>query len=72
MEYSNPFDDPNGQFYILMNTSGEYSLWPDYCPLPAGWNKVCEPQPQALCVSWLAGHWQALTPQTWSATGEGR
>lgn len=28
MEFSNPFDNPQGQFAILQNHHGEYSLWP--------------------------------------------
>ncbi|WGL86161.1 MbtH family NRPS accessory protein [Enterobacter hormaechei] len=27
MEFSNPFDNPQGQFAILQNDQGQYSLW---------------------------------------------
>ncbi|MDI5049124.1 MbtH family NRPS accessory protein, partial [Salmonella enterica subsp. enterica serovar Montevideo] len=36
MEFSNPFDNPQGQFYILQNTQRQFSLWPAACALPAG------------------------------------
>jgi uncharacterized protein YbdZ (MbtH family) len=36
MEFSNPFDNPQGQFAILQNDQGQYSLWPQQCELPAG------------------------------------
>lgn len=62
MEFSNPFDDPEGQFYILQNAQRRYSLWPQQCTLPQGWHVVAEPQPQAECHAWLAGRWQNLTP----------
>lgn len=42
MAFSNPFDDPQGAFYILRNAQGQFSLWPQQCALPAGWT---------LCVS---------------------
>ncbi len=44
MEFSNPFDNPQGQFAILRNDQGQYSLWPQQCQLPAGWRVVCEAQ----------------------------
>lgn len=70
MEYSNPFDDPRGQFYILENATREYSLWPAHCPVPPGWHVIHAPQSQDLCVAWLADSWQNLTPHTWAGAGE--
>ena len=31
MAFSNPFDDPQGAFYILRNAQGQFSLWPQQC-----------------------------------------
>lgn len=62
MEFSNPFDNPQGQFAILRNDQGQYSLWPQQCELPAGWRVVCEPLPQDACQQWLAENWQTLVP----------
>jgi uncharacterized protein YbdZ (MbtH family) len=28
MQFSNPFDNPQGQFYILRNGQQQFSLWP--------------------------------------------
>ncbi|MGK9175810.1 MbtH family NRPS accessory protein [Yokenella regensburgei] len=62
MEFSNPFDNPEGQFYILQNSQQQYSLWPQQCALPPGWQVICEPASQAECADWLAQRWQTLTP----------
>jgi len=62
MEFSNPFDNPQGQFAILQNARREYSLWPQRCALPEGWQMVCEPQPAEACQRWLAENWQTLIP----------
>ncbi|VTM53073.1 cytoplasmic protein YbdZ [Klebsiella pneumoniae] len=43
MQFSNPFDNPQGQFYILRNDQQQYSLWPAHCDLPAGWT-WCAPR----------------------------
>ena len=58
MAFSNPFDDPQGAFYILRNAQGQFSLWPQQCALPAGWDVVCQPQSQASCQQWLEAHWR--------------
>lgn len=62
MEFSNPFDNPQGQFAILQNHHGEYSLWPQTCALLVGWRVICEPQSPQACEQWLSENWQTLVP----------
>lgn len=66
MEYTNPFDNPQGRFYILQNARQQYSLWPEQCTLPAGWRVMCEPQAPEQCNAWLDAHWQTLTPSNYA------
>lgn len=66
MEYTNPFDNPQGRFYILQNARQQYSLWPEQCVLPAGWQVICEPQQPEACNAWLSAHWQTLTPANYA------
>ncbi|MTH44842.1 MbtH family protein [Intestinirhabdus alba] len=70
MEISNPFDNPQGHFYILRNPRGQFSLWPQPCALPAGWQVVCEPQPQEACREWLDARWTTLNPASFTAPQE--
>ncbi|EJH6503684.1 enterobactin biosynthesis protein YbdZ [Escherichia coli] len=70
MAFSNPFDDPQGAFYILRNAQGQFSLWPQQCALPAGWDIVCQPQSQASCQQWLEVHWRTLTPANFTQLQE--
>ena len=37
---SNPFDDENGTFYVLVNDEDQHSLWPSFAEVPAGWRVV--------------------------------
>ncbi|WES69736.1 MbtH family NRPS accessory protein [Superficieibacter sp. HKU1] len=62
MQFSNPFDNPQGQFYLLQNVHQQFSLWPQHCALPDGWNVICEPQSRQACDDWLAAHWTILKP----------
>ncbi|CAN5487169.1 MbtH family protein [soil metagenome] len=34
---SNPFDDQDGRFYVLVNDEEQHSLWPTFSDIPAGW-----------------------------------
>lgn len=37
---SNPFDDPDGRFLVLVNGEEQYSLWPTFADVPAAWTVV--------------------------------
>ena len=62
MAFSNPFDDPQGAFYILRNAQGQFSLWPQECAVPAGWDTACHQESQASSQQRGEGHRPTLTP----------
>lgn len=62
MQFSNPFDNPQGLFYILRNDQQQYSLWPHHSALPEGWTAECSPQSLDACNAWLTANWLTLTP----------
>jgi len=62
MQFSNPFDNSEGQFYILQNEQQQFSLWPQHCALPQGWTVICTPQSPQACNDWLTDHWTTLAP----------
>jgi uncharacterized protein YbdZ (MbtH family) len=37
---NNPFDDQDGRFLVLVNDEEQYSLWPTFAAVPAGWTVV--------------------------------
>jgi MbtH protein len=37
---TNPFDDPNGRFLVLVNDEEQHSLWPVFADIPSGWTAV--------------------------------
>lgn len=63
----NPFDDPQQACLVLKNEQHQYSLWPAFCALPAGWCRVFGPQPQAECLSWLNANWRDIRPASSTA-----
>lgn len=69
MQVSNPFDDGQGQFYLLQNAQRQFSLWPAHCALPAGWHVISEPQSLDACNAWLKTHWSTLLPSHFASQG---
>jgi len=46
----------------VQNDELQYSLWPDFSAVPAGWTPVFGPAARPLCVIWLEQHWQDMRP----------
>jgi len=42
-EQQNPFDNDALDFFVLLNARQQYSLWPAFAPVPAGWHNVAGP-----------------------------
>jgi MbtH protein len=58
----NPFDDPGSDFRALVNDEGQYSLWPAFADVPAGWSVACGTGTRAACLDFIAAHWTDLRP----------
>ncbi len=54
---TNPFEDPDGTYLVLINDEGQHSLWPAFIEVPAGWT-ITHPHDtrQACLVGDLARH----------------
>lgn len=59
---SNPFDDTDASFHVLVNDEGQYSLWPAHLPIPNGWSGVLRDRPRAECVSHIEAEWTDMRP----------
>lgn len=59
---TNPFDDPDGIFRVLVNERGQHSLWPESADLPRGWVAVFGPGSRADCLGHVSASWSDITP----------
>ncbi len=59
----NPFDDENGTFYALINDEGQYSLWPTFADVPAGWTVVHGEETRKSCLDYVEEHWTDMRPR---------
>jgi MbtH protein len=60
----NPFDDPDGRFLALVNDEGQYSLWPSFAEVPAGWAVALPETDRQSCVDYIEQHWTDLRPRS--------
>lgn len=61
---TNPFDDENGTFRVLVNDEGQHSLWPDFAEVPAGWTSVHGPADRTSCLDYVERNWTDLRPRS--------
>lgn len=58
---TNPFDDTDASFRVLVNERGQHSLWPEATDLPRGWVTVFGPDSHADCVTYVDASWLDIT-----------
>jgi MbtH protein len=61
---TNPFDDPDGSYLALRNDEGQYSLWPAFVGVPAGWAVVHPEDTRQACLDYINQHWTDMRPQS--------
>lgn len=61
---SNPFDDENGQFYVVVNDEDQHSLWPTFAEVPAGWRVVFGSADRTECLAHVEENWTDLRPRS--------
>lgn len=59
---SNPFEDPDGTYLVLVNDEGQHSLWPSFVAVPAGWTVALEESSRTACLEYVNAHWTDLRP----------
>ncbi|MCI4061474.1 MbtH family protein [Micromonospora sp. R77] len=61
---TNPFDDEDGQFYVLVNDEDQHSLWPTFADVPAGWRSVFGPASHAESLAYVEANWTDMRPNS--------
>ncbi|MEU8241044.1 MbtH family protein [Actinoplanes missouriensis] len=68
---SNPFDDENGTFLVLVNDERQHCLWPHFAAVPAGWTTVHGPADRDSSLAYVEQHWTDMRPHSLvEATGK--
>ena len=59
---SNPFEDPDGTYLVLVNDEGQHSLWPSFIDVPAGWTVALGETDRGACLDYVNANWTDLRP----------
>lgn len=60
----NPFDDENGEFLVLKNGEGQYSLWPAFREVPDGWTPEGPRGTRRECLDFIESVWVDMRPRS--------
>jgi MbtH protein len=61
---TNPFEDPDGTYYVLVNHEGQHSLWPSFADVPPGWITAHGPGERQACLDYVSEHWTDMRPKS--------
>ena len=61
---TNPFEDENGECCVLINDEGQYSLWPTFKDVPAGWTAVGPRGARQDCLDYIEANWTDMRPKS--------
>jgi MbtH protein len=59
---TNPFEDPDADYLVLVNDEGQHSLWPEFLDPPAGWRTAHGPDARSACLEYVQRNWTDLRP----------
>nr|WP_042178661.1 MbtH family protein [Kibdelosporangium sp. MJ126-NF4] len=61
---TNPFDDPDGTFFVLVNDEGQHSLWPTFADVPDGWTVAFGEDSREACLDYVEHNWTDMRPRS--------
>jgi MbtH protein len=61
---TDPFEDQDGNFRVLMNDEGQYSLWPAFLEAPSGWTAVGATGKRKECLGRIEANWTDMRPRS--------
>jgi uncharacterized protein YbdZ (MbtH family) len=61
---TNPFDDDNAPFLVVVNDEEQHSLWPAFTDVPMGWRVVYGDADRAACLDYIEQNWPDIRPKS--------
>jgi MbtH protein len=68
---TNPFEDEDGRYLVLVNDEGQHSLWPAFADVPAGWLVAHPEDTRAACLDYVEKNWTDMRPKSLIAQMDG-
>ncbi|MFI1386063.1 MbtH family protein [Embleya sp. NPDC020886] len=61
---TNPFDDTEARFLVLVNEEGQHSLWPVFAVPPVGWTVAFGEASRGECLDYIEQSWTDMRPKS--------
>jgi MbtH protein len=61
---SNPFEDPDAKYLVLINDEGQHSLWPVFADVPDGWQVIYGEDGRQECLDFIEKSWTDMRPKS--------
>ncbi|MGE7623464.1 MbtH family protein [Viridibacillus sp. NPDC096237] len=61
---TNPFENENGIYNVLINEEGQHSLWPAFLVIPEGWSVIYREESRQDCLEYINKNWTDLQPKS--------
>lgn len=61
---TNPFENPDANYLVLVNDEGQHSLWPVFADVPDGWKTVFGEAPRQECLDYIEAFWTDMRPKS--------
>lgn len=58
------FDSDKTVFQVVINGEEQYSIWPDYKAIPAGWKAVGVSGDKPTCLAHIESVWTDMRPKS--------
>lgn len=63
-ETTNPFDDEQGTFLVLVNDEGQHSIWPSFAEVPGGWTVALGESSREAALAYVEANWTDMRPRS--------
>jgi len=61
---TNPFESEDADYRVLVNHEEQYSLWPAFREVPAGWTATGPRGKRQECLDWIEQNWTDMRPRS--------
>jgi MbtH protein len=61
---TNPFEDPDANYLVLINDEGQHSLWPVFADVPDGWQVIFGEAGRQECLDFTEENWTDMRPNS--------
>jgi MbtH protein len=61
---TNPFEDADAKYLVLINDEGQHSLWPVFADVPDGWEAIFGEDGRRECLDFIEENWTDMRPKS--------